>query len=966
MTTTSLRHLVRHLRRTTGARHFDESDDAELLDRFRAGGDTEAFEAIVRRHGAGVLSACRKVLPSEADVEDAFQATFLVLFQHARTIRSRQSLGGWLTGVAHRVALKAYAGSMRRQRVEQRKKLDPAAEPDFSWREACAILHEELDRLADTYRLPLLLCYLEGKSRDEAAQQLGCKLNVLRGRLERGRDRLRLRLTKRGVTLSAGLLSAVAGSAVAAAPPERWLLATLDAASSGQVPPTVAALLRSATSTWGVSKAKLGVALVMLTGLVSGSIGYSMLGAPPSPATTPQAPLATAARPAEAEAEAEADDTPVKIAGRVVNPEGGPVAGAKLFGPFLKKNPPTSKDDIGVEQLGVTDADGRFEVAIKKPFLPFRHYLVAHAAGFGVDWLELEKRNAENVMLKLVKDQAITGSIVDTEGKAQSGLSVSVMGILVPEDDKLDDYLAGWKKSWREAASTPKKRLYLPLDGIVGTAVTDKNGQFKLSGVGVERIVQVSIQGRGVAQATPYVLTRKGLDPKPYNEAALAALAALPPEFRRKGQQPVLYGPEASLVIEAGKAIEGVVKDQATGKPMAGVRVGAIVGFGDGAYGVTAADGHYRLQGLPQEKQYQILAEPPEGSAYLRRWGSAEAPPGTGTVRIDIELVKGVVVSGRVVDRQTGQGVDGGIRFAPLPENKHFGKPGFDNYKSDRTMQTVDRDGRFRVATIPGKSLVMVQTHGRIKVDGEDVCPYLTARPDPDYKGLFTHDAEDDSWRFTSAGGLEFLSIENVVKVVDLKEGSGEVKIELFVERGQTAKIVVQDAAGQPLSGVVAAGMTAHWPITYRLKSAEATVYALSPDRPRRLIFCHPEKKLGGTATVRGDEKEPVVIKLQPLGSVSSRFLEVEGTPLVGAEISLNCPDRMGSELYRFLQRTSPPVKTDAEGRFTLSGIVPGMKFGIQTHKGRTYYVGEPKIGLREVEPGKTLDLGDWKLSPRN
>jgi hypothetical protein len=311
--------------------------------------------------------------------------------------------------------------------------------------------------------------------------------------------------------------------------------------------------------------------------------------------------------------------------------------------------------------------------------------------------------------------------------------------------------------------------------------------------------------------------------------------------------------------------------------------------------------------------------------------------------------------------------VAAGVRFAPLAENKHFGKPGFDGYRTDRTMQGTDREGRFRVTTIPGKSLVMVQVHGREKVDGDEVCPYRTARPDPDYKDLFKYEKDDDAWIFTSAGGIEVLSIENVVKVLDLKEDGGEVKVELYVERGQTAQVVVQDADGKPLSGVVAAGLTAHWPITYRLKKeGPATVYALDPERPRRLVFLHPEKKLGGTATLRGDEKEPVVVKLAPLGAVTGRFLEVEGAALAGAEISLDARDRIASELYRHLGRTASSARTDKEGRFTLPGVVPGVKFYLQTHKDQTYYVGEPRIGLHEVEPGKTLDLGERKLKPQN
>src|SRR5206468_2598626 len=121
-----------------------------------------------------------------------------------------------------------------------------------------------------------------------------------------------------------------------------------------------------------------------------------------------------------------------------------------------------------------------------------------------------------------------------------------------------------------------------------------------------------------------------------------------------------------------------------------------------------------------------IFALPRAGSTYLRRSVTAEATPGTAPVRLDIELARGVVVSGRVIDRATGKGVQAGIRFAPLTENKYFGKLGFDGYRTDRTMETTDREGRFRVVTIPGKSLLMVQVHGREKVDGEELSPYQT------------------------------------------------------------------------------------------------------------------------------------------------------------------------------------------------------------------------------------------------
>src|SRR5262245_56095111 len=142
MTTRTLDRLVQRLH-TFAADRPPERPDAELLRRFCAGDDPAAFEALVRRHGRLVLSACRRVLDSEADVEDAFQATFLVLWRSARSIRRKPSVGSWLYGVARRVALRARSAAASRQRREQR--YEPALAgplPGPSWREACDALHE--------------------------------------------------------------------------------------------------------------------------------------------------------------------------------------------------------------------------------------------------------------------------------------------------------------------------------------------------------------------------------------------------------------------------------------------------------------------------------------------------------------------------------------------------------------------------------------------------------------------------------------------------------------------------------------------------------------------------------------------------------------------------------------------------------------------------------------------------------
>jgi hypothetical protein len=316
-------------------------------------------------------------------------------------------------------------------------------------------------------------------------------------------------------------------------------------------------------------------------------------------------------------------------------------------------------------------------------------------------------------------------------------------------------------------------------------------------------------------------------------------------------------------------------------------------------------------------------------------------------------------VTGRVVDKQTGKGVQAGIRFAPLPDNRFFGsKPGFDNYRHDRTMQSTNKDGSFQLATIPGKALLTVQVHDGEKFNGQYLSPYRNAVPDAEHMNLFNYDKDDDRWTISTAGGMEIISGEHAVKVIDINENE-ETKVELFVDRGVTARITVQDADGKPLAGAWVAGLTAHWPITYRSPEATATVYALNPERPRTLVVFHPDKALGGTVTVRGEEKEPVIVKLAPVGKVLGRLLDTDGNPLAGAAVSVGAPSETVRELYRFANSTGKPAVTDKEGRFTLPGVVPGISFYLQTWKGNSYFTGKPKIGLLKLTPGESLNLGD-------
>ncbi len=297
--TESVLHHLHHLLESGGP----PPDDRCLLQRFVAQRDQEAFAALVTRHGPLVFGLCRRVLRDPHDAEDVFQATFLVLAQKAGTIRKPESLSCYLHGVAYRLAIKARAEASRRRRHErQASGTGTTEESDLSWREVRALIDEELQRLPWTMRLPLVLCYLEGQTQDEAARRLGWPRGTLKRRLERGRDRLRVRLTRRGVTLGGSLFAvALTESATRSAVPASLRTAAVQAGvqlalgDGTALAATRAALLaKGALQTMLATKLKIGALLMALLGCAATAAG---LVSRPEPAVNPPKERTQAAEP---------------------------------------------------------------------------------------------------------------------------------------------------------------------------------------------------------------------------------------------------------------------------------------------------------------------------------------------------------------------------------------------------------------------------------------------------------------------------------------------------------------------------------------------------------------------------------------------------------------------------------------------------------------------------------------------
>jgi RNA polymerase sigma factor (sigma-70 family) len=270
--------------------------DGQLLDRFTTGPSESiepAFQALVERHGPMVLRVCRRVLDDPNDADGAFQATFLVLLRRARSVRNRGSVASWLHGVAMRIAARARVESARRRRIEARGvRPSVGSDNDTDRQDSESLIHEELHRLPEKYRAPIVLCYLEGLTHEGAADQLGWPVGTVRGRLSRARDLLRTRLTRRGVTATAALAAVESLTQPArAAVPAVLRDATIQSVVQVATGRAIASVASAHVAIWvegtsrivALSSWKMAAGLLLLIGTLGTGLGLVIGGSAPSP-----------------------------------------------------------------------------------------------------------------------------------------------------------------------------------------------------------------------------------------------------------------------------------------------------------------------------------------------------------------------------------------------------------------------------------------------------------------------------------------------------------------------------------------------------------------------------------------------------------------------------------------------------------------------------------------------------------
>jgi RNA polymerase sigma factor (sigma-70 family) len=943
MTSTQAGTVLRHIRRLRPTCEAAQPSDAKLLQRFAVERDESAFADLVRRYAPMVLNVCRTVLRHEQDAEDALQATFIILFRKAGSIRQPEALAGWLYEVAHRVAGRAQASVVRRR--EQERKATPMTSADstldMTLRDLQRVLHEELLRLPDKYRLPLVLCYLQGKSHQEAAAKLGWTKGTFRGRLDRGWEQLRRRLTARGIALSAVLCaSAVAPQMVA----DARVQSLIRSVSSG-VSVRASMLAEGVIRAMLTSKIKVAVGVVLALAIATAGVALTRtVNAGDQPGETPPPP---AAKHDPAEAKRPAADNPgsTKYAGHVIGPDGRPVSGAKVY---LTETGGYYRYPSSVPEAAKSGADGRFEFAASKAKFEDRWgvRVAATAPNNGVGWVELEPgASRDDVTIRLAEDdQPITGQIVDLEGKPIPKATLTVWQIHAAEGDDVSP--------WVEAA-TGKKGLVLDLErkyfhryttAPCPTATTDTDGKLRLDGIGRNRLVRAILDGPTIASQQVCIVTRPG---KPIEVIYHKGNQ----EYGEPSQSTTYYGSDFRLVAAPCQLIVGVIRDAETKKPIVGATVRShsqliapsmYRGVDPAVKTTTDAEGRYRLLGMPTGKGYSIAVLPAKDQPYVIR--HVDVPPGIGVeqVTVEIELKRGVWIEGKITDKVTGKPLKGSVEYFSKYDNPHrTDYPGFDGTFLDGhgVVAGAKDDGSFRVVGLPGPGLVGVYYQRD---------PYLRANERDDEFGIKEQFVEAAPYH------ISFTSNYNAIARVEPAKGADSVKCDITIDPGWTFKANVVGPDEKPLNGARAINLNTDRMWGERMTSADL-VGGYNSRRNYEIVVLHPDKGFVGTAQPPKQNGGAVVVKIHPGATATGRLVGADGKPRANAELLLSFRTKRVRGWHDYLPRF---IKTEADGRFHIEALAPDLEFRLKDTTGEVSF-GD---GLRS---GEKKELGDLRLKNR-
>lgn len=708
-------------------------------------------------------------------------------------------------------------------------------------------------------------------------------------------------------------------------------------------------------------------AVVMIAGLIDiGRPQPSVAAVPPNaesgpsakpPAAPPSTPAPTAKKP-PAQKE---NETQFTIRGQVLKPNGQPAAGAKVF---ALRNYATARVPWRPLATAATGPDGEFELRVVMPSardgrVGVGLWIAARDEGFGMQWIQWGGRRRADAsakpVLKLVPESPIHGRVVDWNGKPMSGVRVKVLELTAPQDG---DDLAPWLEKIKlgERRATRRQRAFtLPAydEESQPPIVTDQEGRFLLRGIGRERIARVELRGETMAYAQFEVVTRK----------------IEPITFKSERDPPdQVFGSDFLYQASATRPVVGTVRDAATGKPLAGVRIesqrlaGIVTNPHDVLSTQTDARGAYRLVGFPNgtgngwANENILTVRPNDEQPYFLHHVEVPDAPGNGPVTLDFNLTRGLWITGQVTDKVSGKPVPANVTYFPFLANSFAVKaPDFKNrfvtgviYNINDTHLTRP-DGTFRIVGLPGPGIVAV-----------------TALNQSYRKGVGAYDipgmARDGSFATYRAPANASAKRENALKLINPAEGTESVHCDFVLDPGGTMHIAIVDSAGKPVercmvlyardkSGVV---QSAAFGSTFEMKG-------MLPNESRTVWISKPERKIAKILSVSYDDRSPrnLTLTLEPCATVKGRVVDNAGRPRKHLELVARVE---GPGISFQLPRS---VSSDGDGRFEFSDLPTGCKHFTLFSYDRELLEWTSTPDKVQVSPGKTIDLGTVKLKPR-
>jgi RNA polymerase sigma factor (sigma-70 family) len=956
--------------------------DRELLERFSQQKDELAFEAIVRRHGEMVFAVARRLLANTHDAEDVRQAVFLLLAQKVDSRQWQISIANWLHQTAHNLALKARTSAARRTRREKNSSRQAPADPlaEMTGRELLTVLDEELLALPEPIRAPLVLCYLEGATQDEAAKRLGCPCSTFKKQLERGRNRLHAALVKRGLGFSLTLLGTLATQGRAPAVPVESVRKTVEMArtlaaggsAEGVISPNVSRLIQGETGMLGLKKLKATLCVVILGGMISlaaslfaesQSVSQLEVAAKQAPKTEPAPTSETVQAPKSDPPPAPAMKDSMKVV--VLDPQGKPVSGARIAVSIgtdekgFKGNRDYKADDDGVVQVELPKSFDLLRLwAQKKPF-------VSLYAGWEQAELATNTPPAEYTF-HLEPATSASGRVFDEQGKPVVGARVEAMLAALPKQVEGDG-----RACYDYGLATGNDAV-----------TTDSEGRWRIDNL------------------------------PDHPEAELCLLIThvdfVSDKWERKVKDlgwtmKMLREGTGTVTLKRGVVIGGQVTDP-DGRPVKN----ALVAYGDGSHSrhepspfITDADGRYRLPPLlPGTTTLTVFA-----AGWAPQLRKLEVKPDLAVQ--DFHLAKGKPIKLRILD-SSGKLVSK-ADISPWWKSGESIGPGryTDNTKLLETGIPLQAgvDGIWEWPSAPDEPVkIRIWANGFLSTDLEaaggasertvtlkanhritgTVTDAVTGKPIPAFTvipvNVFRKDflgaSRGDSFAGKD-GKLEYLATRTDIPLrlrveamgyrnqdgPEFRMGEEGNRIQDFrLQPSKPLTGIVLDTEGHPAAKVTVllATATEHVELfdgvdhNHRTFTDEYGQFTFpDPGEPWAVIA---ESKDGtASAEFAADQHDAGTLKLQPWGSVAGKFSD-GSKPVHGATILL-APIRLESWGGPRIQNTQQ-VKTGLDGSFKFSRVSPGP-ISVNVHIGPWKDEGfrsGPTVPF-ELKPGGRVDL---------